>query len=87
MNYNLSTCAFEVHWNNNNVFFAAGSDYSIHTEILIIEAVGGNNLISFIEVGIQDGIGMGLDNVELYTYDDGNWEVINTTNGEICQCQ
>ena len=44
----------------------------------------GANFVSFVEVGVEDGRGMTLDNVNIYAFDNGGWE--ETTNGTSCEC-
>ena len=83
----FDSCSFEVYWNNEEIFATAGQDYFVHTENFTVVADEGENSISFVEVGVEDGAGMTVDNVALYAADTGGWEVTNSSGNGTQECE
>jgi YD repeat-containing protein len=87
--------SLEVYWNGFLIARVTAQDAAMTTKAFTVTSVAGNNTLRFREIGITDGKGVYLDNVQLYGMvpapNGGNMDisqtVSNLTAGQVMQLQ
>jgi YD repeat-containing protein len=87
--------AIEVYWNGLKIAVVAAADAAMTTKTFNVSAIEGSNTLRFREIGIADGRGSYLDNVQLYANvpaaNGGNMNIYQTipnlAAGEVMQLQ
>ena len=80
----LNTSEMEIVWNNQVIQKFAPKDYSINHLEMELPAIDGLNTLVLRGAGKVDGLGITVDNVELYQGgSSGNLEKVETVNKEI----
>jgi len=75
-----------VIWNNDVIFSVVPTDYGIHTAIITVTAVVGENILQFEGAGVSDTVGLGITNVALVRQGDStNTNIV--VNGDFSQPQ
>ncbi|HEX8225478.1 MAG TPA: DUF6531 domain-containing protein, partial [Allosphingosinicella sp.] len=87
--------ALEVYWNGILIGIVATQETAMTTKTFTVSSVSGDNTLRFREIGITDGRGVAIDNVQLFETPPpsagGNMDIYQTvsglTHGQVMQLQ
>lgn len=87
--------ALEVYWNNALIATISSTESAMTAKSYAVTSKGGDNTLRFREIGVADGRGVSIDNVQLYetppTASGGNMDIYQTvsnlTAGQVMQLQ